>query len=227
MRYIPALLIWSALIASSSLAVEIFPPVGDHAAELMVISGPKEAEEIMKRMKKALAADPAWLKSYFEEKKPKPGESLPYHEKFGISKKEYDLVVQSIGKLTLNKVADVIVRVKKTENKVFVSIEGADLLVNAFEFGVDGKSMTCAKGSTMERAEINQTNAAAPTGKWSGTKWVLEQGILDPSSKDDCLSLSIGVGVDDKGRNMIYLRIVGRQQGQIMDIAALARWPKE
>jgi hypothetical protein len=182
MRYI-LVLITQLIVAVPSFAADMFPLNGDHVAELFVMGMPKESEEIGQRMQRALATDPEWLKSYLEEKRPKPGEVIPYHEKFGISKEEYGRFVQSIGKLSLNRLGNVMVRVKKVGAKVVISIEGAALPVNVFEFSADGELMTCALGSTADHHEIDQSDASAPTGKWRGRQWSLQQGEADVSRK--------------------------------------------
>jgi hypothetical protein len=224
MRYILTLIGLFALTAIPLVAADIFPPIGSHSADLLVLGMPKEAEEIGRRLQQALAADPTWLKSYLAGQNLKPGDILPYNVKFGITKDEYALFVRSMDKMTLNKVGEVIVHVKKLDNKEVISIEGVTLPVNTFEFSADGETMTCALGHTTEQTTIDQSDATSPTGKWHGTQWALQQGEPNTNGTDDFLSLKLAIGVDAMDRNLLYLRIVGRQQGQGIEVGTVARW---
>ena len=53
---------------------------------------PKEISEYVKKVEQAAQADPAWFKSY--SKSSKPGVPLPFHEKLGLTKKEYDTYIK-------------------------------------------------------------------------------------------------------------------------------------
>ena len=214
-----------AVVAVTSRAAEIFPDAGKYSADLLELAAPAEMREIGLRMHRALAADPTWLKSYLEENHLKPGEALPYHEKFGITQEEYNRFLASVGKLTLQKVKDVTVRVSKAEDKVTITLEGIDLPMRVFEFSPDGEAMTCTLGSTTDHVDIDQENADAPTGKWHGTQWEVRKGDPESGNEDDFVVLQFSLGIDPMKRNLINVRIRSQTRGRASDVSNLVRWP--
>ncbi len=226
MKYFSKLLALFALAAATVIAADSFPNAGDHAAEMFVAGLPREAEAIAAKMQKALA-DPQWIQTYLKEKDPKPGEILPYSEKFGITKEEYDLFIRSTKNMTLNKVADVIVRVVRVKDKVTISINDPALPVKEFEFTPAGEKLTCSLGSTTQRTEINQTNADAPTGKWKGLQWTLEQGTPAVQSQADWWGLKFAIGHDELNRELIYLDLKGQKQGKSLLASVVVRWTEK
>jgi hypothetical protein len=227
MKYFTKLLVLCALVAAPVIAADFFPSAGDHAAEMYVLGMPKEAEAVAAKMQKALAADPQWIQTYLKEKNPKPGEILPYNEKFGITKEEYDLFIRATKSMTLNKVADVVVNVAKSKDKVTILINVPTLPVRQFEFTPAGEEMSCSLGSAKQHTEINQTNADAPTGKWNGFQWTLEQGTPAVQSQTDWWGLKFAIGHDEFSRELIYLDIKGQKQGKSLLASVLVRWSEK
>jgi len=130
-------------------------------------------------------------------------------------------------KMTLEKVADVVVRVEEAAGKTILSITGAPLPVSTFQFSPDGKSMTCAFGSTTGQGQVNQDDEASMTGRWHGTQWTLTQRQADLAGTGDAFEVRLAVGADAKSRGVVYLRVVGRREGRGLDTAVMARWPRE
>jgi hypothetical protein len=212
------------LISAALAAETMFPKSGVHEAGVFVIGASQEAEAVAAKIQRALADDPKWIQQYLEEKRPAPGEMPPYHPKMGVTKKEYDLFVSSIGKMFLRRVGDARVRVERTENQVRVAVEGVAWPISEFMFTLDGRSMSCSLGKSTESKQINQSDASSPTGRWSGTQWSFQKGAPDISSTADFLSVKIAIGTDDQKRTLIYTRIVGRIDGGGVDIGDVIRW---
>ena len=224
MRTLIILLAVLLLGVGSVVAREPFPPVGDHKADLLVLGMPKTADDIARRLTATLAADPAWLKSYLAEKALKPGEPLPYHERFGITKEEYQILLKAMDKMEMIKVGEVMAKVQATGGKIVIKIEGTSMPTDTFEFTDDGKSMKCSFGTTAIRTEIDQTEPTSPTGPWKGTQWTLEQGTPDLTGTKDAITIKVALGTDAAGRRMIYIRMVGRHKGAGVDIGNVIRW---
>ena len=208
----------------SVVARDPFPPVGNHKADLFIAGMPKAADDILRRFQTSLAAEPLWLKSYLAEKALKPGQMLPYHEKFGITKDEYQILLKALEKMEMIKVGEVTAKVQAAGSNVVIKIDGSNMPADTFEFTNDAKSMKCAFGTTDTRTEINQTDPNSPTGPWKGTQWTLEHGNLDLAETKDAITVKVALGADNTGRCIIYIRMVGRQKGAGVDIGNMIRW---
>lgn len=224
------LAITSVLMAASSLfsADIAFPPVGQHKVDLLVAGIDLKSEAIGRKLRQSLALDPVWLESYVKESSPKPGEPLPYHPKMGITEDEYTSFVDAARNMSLRKVADATVAVGEAQGKISIHITGVALPCDSFEFSSDGMSMKCSLGTSGAPIAIDQNDESAPTGAWTGNQWIVTQGSLTPSllGKKDAYQVKFAIGKDSKSRNLIYLRIVGRQNKSPVDIAYVLRWPQ-
>jgi hypothetical protein len=115
--------------------------------------------------------------------------------------------------------------VKWTADKTVISVEGIPLPVEAFEISHSGSKMSCTFGTADDPSEINQKDPKSPTGKWRGHQWRIQKGSPDILSTANVVDLKFSVGVDEAGRNLLYLRVLGRREGQPMDVGAFVRWP--
>ena len=56
--------------------------------QIVVVEPPKEIGPYVRKVEQAALADPAWFKEF--SKNSKPGVPLPFHEKLGLTKEEYE-----------------------------------------------------------------------------------------------------------------------------------------
>ena len=114
--------------------------------QVVVVEPPKEISEYVKKVEKAALADPEWFKTY--SKNARPGVPLPFHEKLGLTKEDYETYnrLWDERKLVPLKDGNVVVRLeqpKKGEWMIRVSGRGASLSLLRYQEGkdVDRKSV--------------------------------------------------------------------------------------
>ena len=61
--------------------------------EIVAVVPPEEIEKYIQKVDKVRVSDPEWFREYSE--KALPGIPLPYHEKLGLSKEEYEEYLSS------------------------------------------------------------------------------------------------------------------------------------
>lgn len=207
-------------------AAEPLPPAGEYRADVLEMAMPPEPQAIGLRMQAAMARDAEWFEGYVAQHKDlKPGDILPYHEKMGITKLEYQLFLDSKDKISLRKTGEAMVIVKEgADGAVGISIKGAQLPVNVFSFSVDGKEMMCKFGATKKQEKIDQQDAKSPMGQWKGTQWVIEEGNPSVVAGNDCTSIKFAAGKDSEARRVLYLRAIIRQEGVVADVGPVFRW---
>jgi|SRR5688572_15357883 len=89
-----------------------------YVVEFLDFEFPKDVQDILLRVQKSMAEKKEWSEEYFS-KNYKPGEGLPYHENFGVTKEEYQkikdldkspptLVIKRTSTITVKRSADLI-----------------------------------------------------------------------------------------------------------------------
>jgi len=221
-------IILAGFAAKFALAPDPIPEPGDYKAEVLTLGGSKVLVDLSKRMSHAITVDPEWFKSYAKEHSGlKPGEELPYHENFGISKKDYDLMVIEMTKVKLIPVGTATVRVMQEEGgRLKFTFDGPRLPLNEFTLSQDLQELSCKFGKSTDVMPVDQKDPNKPLGKWKGKEWLLTSGKPDLDNIDSqWVRVQVGIGVDSEDRRVIFLRAVGRQGLVPFDVSQVFRWP--
>lgn len=147
---------------------EVLVP-GEITVDVMGLAVPQRAEEIGQKFKQALSKNPDWLVEL--SKKRKPGEPLPYDERMGISKAEYDEFINLSQKLTARKMKEAPFSVTQKSEDVFVLDGGKELNdLTGIEIDLKQDQVQTPFGTLTERSVINAPEHAA-LGAWKGVQW--------------------------------------------------------
>lgn len=136
-------------------------------AEASYVGGDAESERISQKMARAVARDAAWMKAYLAELNLKPGELLPYHPRFGVTRSEYEHLTSK--KPTLVSLGRVTVDVENLQRNSRVTI-ASDKLRLSFLIDPVKESITTRRGELIARTKIN-AGAGTPLGAWKGEQW--------------------------------------------------------
>jgi len=137
-----------------------------------------ELQEILARFQKAMAENKEWMQGYFS-KNYKEGEELPYNEKFGISKDEYQkikdmeksppsVVVKRSVQIKINHSSGYITFTTSEDDAKFIEWLKIDLQNELLFFNSDTIPFT---------KEIHAPSST-PFGEWNGYKWSQETSNL-------------------------------------------------
>jgi hypothetical protein len=129
---------------------------------------------IMVKFNNAMATNKEWAAEYMS-KYYVPGEGMPYNEKFGITKEEYDKIKNSdASSYKLHKVKSEQLLVVRTGS--CISFEGNDSfpVLNSLLFCGSTKTVVFA-GDTVSLAGELTASSATPFGKWHGYRWHYEK----------------------------------------------------
>ena len=94
----PLSLAASALVILSGFSVaqeapavlsKYLKPDSPARGQIVVVEPPKEISPYVRKVEKAAQADPEWFKAF--SKNSTPGVPLPFHEKLGLTKEEYEI----------------------------------------------------------------------------------------------------------------------------------------
>lgn len=138
----------------------------------------QDVQEILLRFQKSMAENKEWSEEYFS-KNYKAGEGLPYHEKFGITKEEYQkikdidkspptIVVKSTASIKRNKTSGILTFTAIKDDVKFFELLKIDFKKEALIFNNDTIPFS------------NDVNApeTTPFGEWHGYAWKKETSNL-------------------------------------------------
>jgi hypothetical protein len=150
------------------------PKSGVIRGNVMVPAPPPELEGLAKRMQTAIAANADWFRSYVEAA---GTDELPYHEKFGLTEQEYERFLSlSKGGMTLRPVAPVELLLRKSEDGTLTfEATPTNFPLHGVSISAGGDVAETPYGSLRRGPDINQRDANAPTGRWSGPRWEHEE----------------------------------------------------
>jgi len=177
-------------------------PADGVTVDVMQPAFPKRLEELAARLQAAMAKDPEWTKSFLA--KAKPGEPLPYDERLGLTRAEYDefLALSKQGGMT--KVATASVRVQRAGSRIVLQFGERFQGMEQIELDLEKDSVSTPAGVVSGRRSIANSSQQSATGPWEGVQWQ-SAGFGEESSKAD-VSLAVG-RLQGPGRGILYFRV--------------------
>lgn len=137
---------------------------------------------ILVKFNNAMAANKEWAAEYMN-KYYIAGEGMPYNEKFGITKEEYDKIKSSdASSYKLNKVRSEKLAVVRSGSCITFKGDDSFPVLNYLLFCGDTKTVIFGK-DTVSFAEEMTSPSSTPFGKWHGYSWHYEKS--NQKSKGD------------------------------------------
>jgi hypothetical protein len=117
----------------------------------------------------AMKNDPEWS-AEFIRKNARPGEPLPYHEKMGLTKEEYDEFLDSTKHQSVVKIGSATLRVTQLSDGS-LSLDGGKAMpeLTGIEFDFAKDEVRTPHGVAGERDDGDAENAFL--GDWNGAQW--------------------------------------------------------
>lgn len=229
-RYLIAffLLVAAAFAAKHFMAPDPFPAPGEYEAEVQLPAGSQRLRQLSARVQNAVRSDPKW---YIEHLKANPqtgpGEMLPYHENLGISKKDYDLMVIEMEKISFQKLGTTKVRVADGPGgslKISFEAPPAKKPIE-MTLSADRRELTGKFGRAIDNDESVENHSSRLLGKWKGRHWKVLEGELSLDRADDWSQLDVGIGIDSEGNHLLYTSGGFVRDGQSYQADHVIRWP--
>ncbi len=196
--------------------------------EILDFAFSPDVQDILLRFQKAMAENKEWAQEYFS-KNYKKGEGLPYNEKFGISKEEYQKI-KDIEKSPPSVVVknSVPIKVNRTANRVtFVTAHEEIKFIELLKIDLRNQIMSFNNDTTPFSNEINAP-ASTPFGEWHGYAWKKETSNLgenDDLEIDKLISKIVEIDfgkVKLNGKSLLRIKYKDVDKGQVkanLDVA--------
>ena len=232
----------TAVEDSAAMAIQFVDrllPAGDYQVDVLGISTINATlQEVMKKMKFAIANNTGWYQEVLRGLK--PGEPIPYHENLGVTNEEYNALMKSFESVKLGKMFSVPLKVSRVEG--LLKFEGGEDLhfLNQVTIDFDSRYVLIQGDSLLYRNTIRMDadNTTLEAGAWKGYTWDKEEIrrdgtlIMDAESLDitDNENLDISmykctVGkLDNNGQCFLHIKAMVMKKGEIhtkQDIALL------
>ncbi|HMH24000.1 MAG TPA: hypothetical protein VK563_19580 [Puia sp.] len=185
--------------------------------EINEMVAPEDLQRIMLKINNAMAADKAWAADYIT-KYNKPGEGMPYHEKMGVTREEYEKV-KRLDKIPLRiqKIRSEDMSVVRQNSRLNFKTSTDDKILEFLEFNLATKEVIFGNDTIPFAVEINMQSAAG-FGKWQGYAWNFEKMDQQDNAKPDQLtgkSIAIYLGKTIPGeRFFLHIKFMQVEKGQ-------------
>jgi hypothetical protein len=216
-----ALIAWIG-IAAVAAAAEMPPlPLNSTVqADAYRPSFTPELLAIAQKFQAAAQAEREWFLAYVkgQETRLRPGEILPYHEKFGVTEEEYQKFTTAAGKPQIEFFGRREVRFSSNKESTTMQIAGATPVIGEVIFDRATQTLSCALGRSNPAKPVEVMSGGA-LGPWSGVSFdfPLPEGAVVSHGR-------IAVGKIKDGDVFLHLDLHLISNGERKDIDVIYRW---
>ncbi len=220
----PFLVVFSA----SAFAADVPKVLGDYLTPNVVIKGeivvvvpPKELDQYIAKVEEAARKDPKWFSEH--AKTGKPGVPLPFDEKLGLTKEEYDEYLKWWGKREFKGIEAVPIRLTSgSDGRWTINIGGTAQAMSTLKYDPKADHFRSPNGE-LKRIEDVAADANSTLGAWTGQEWKFEEKTGLGTTKEN---IAIGKTGDKKYGLVVYrLQEISDQGTRLIDRGMVVRFP--
>jgi len=217
-----------ALVAPAVIAADAPKVLSDYLipntmikGEVVVVVPPKELDKYIAKVEEAARKDPEWFKQH--AKNGKPGVPLPFDERLGLTKEEYDEYLRFWGKREFKGIEAVPIRLSESSDGRWSIIVGGNAVsISTLKFDPKADSFKSPNGE-LKRIEDVAADGNSTLGAWTGHEWKFEEKSSLGTLKEN---FAIGKTGDKKYGLLVYrLQEVSEQGSKIADNGMVVRFP--
>jgi hypothetical protein len=217
-----------ALVAPAAFAVDAPKVLADYLipntmikGEVVVVVPPKELDKYIAKVEEAARKDPDWFREH--AKSGKPGVPLPFDERLGLTKEEYDDYLKFWGKREFKGIEAVPIRLSEgSDGRWSIIVGGKAVSLSTLKFDPKVDSFKSPNGE-LKRIEDVAADGNSTLGAWTGHEWKFEEKSSLGTLKEN---FAIGKTGDKKYGLLVYrLQEVSEQGSKIADNGMVVRFP--
>ena len=194
------------LLAGGAWAQKVPAPLNQYLelnkaldGEVFIVLPPKDIEKYVTKVRESASKDPEWFKEFSADAT--PGVPLPFHEKLGLSKKEY----QDYRKLWRDREFKVLekirLRLEKDGERYLIRIAGRKgSKIELLRFDPKKKVFVSPNG-TLEQIKDIDADPDSILGGWTGQEWKYFEKTSLGATKEN---FAIGKTKDGKYGMIVY-----------------------
>ena len=142
-------------------------------AQVGIVLPPPEIDKYVAKVETAARSDPKWFKEFSAQAK--PGVPLPFHEKLGLTKEEYDEYRKLWSKREFKSVEDVNLMLRETLGGAWI-IQATGSASNISNLRYDEKADAFrSPNGELKRIQDIKADADSILGAWTGDEWRFDE----------------------------------------------------
>lgn len=164
-----------------------------------VVMPPQEIEKYINKVEAAARKDPKWFHEFSGASK--PGAPLPYDERLGLTKAEYDEYLALWNKREFKSMEEVMLLLRKSAGGTWsIMSTGNASTLSTFRYQEKDDTFRSPNGE-LKRIDDIAADAASILGEWTGQEWKFEEETGLGKTKEN---LAIGRFADKKYGLIVY-----------------------
>jgi len=169
------------------------------SGEVGAISPPEEINKYIAKVQAAAKADPEWHAEYSKEAK--PGIPLPWHEKLGLTKEEYEEYMKLWDQRQFKPLQQVLIRLEEPRpGEWMIRVSSVGMSISLLRYNPETGNFKSPNGE-LKRIEDIDAEERSILGAWTGKEWRYENESEFISTKEN---LALGKYKDGKHCLLIY-----------------------
>lgn len=141
--------------------------------QIGVVLPPPEIDKYIAKVETAARKDTKWFREFSSQSK--PGAPLPYDERLGLTKKEYDEYLVLWNKREFKPVEDVMLLLRQSAGDTWsITSTGGASTFSTMRYNAKNDSFRSPNGELKRIADIS-ADSASILGEWTGFEWKFEE----------------------------------------------------
>lgn len=216
-----------ALVSSAAFAAEppkvlseFLPANALVKAEIVVVVPPPEIDKYVSKVEESARKDPKWFAEH--SKASKPGVPLPFDEKLGLTKEEYDEYLKIWGKREFKPVEPAVLQLKEGKDGSWtIGAAGSASIISLLKYDPATDLFKSLNGDLKRLDDVN-ADANSTLGAWTGHEWKYEAEDGLSTTKEN---IAIGKTGDGKYGLIVYrMQEVSSAGTHLMDKGMVVRF---
>lgn len=164
-----------------------------------MVMPPPEIEKYTAKVQTAARKDPKWFREFSGQAK--AGAPLPYDERIGLTKAEYDEYLTLWNKREFKPIEEVMLLLRQSSGNTWsITSTGAASTISILRYDAKTDSFRSPNGELKRLADIT-ADASSVLGEWSGMEWKFEEETGLGKTKEN---LALGRMAGDKYGIIVY-----------------------
>jgi hypothetical protein len=198
-----------------------FEPNVPVKAQVGTVMPPEEIEKYVRKVELAARKDPKWFREFAMQSK--SGAPLPFDEKLGLTKLEYDEYILLWAKREFKQIEEVTLLLRPVSGDVWsINSTGQASILSTIRYQPKADVFQSPNGEMKRIADI-KTEANSILGEWSGMEWKFEEESGLGKIKEN---LAVGFFADGKYGLIVYRAQELSSEGKkLLDKSLIIRFP--
>lgn len=191
--------------------------------QIGMVMPPKEIETYVAKVEKAARSDPKWFREFSNSTAAKPGIPLPYDERLGLTKAEYDEYLALWNKREFKPIEEVMLMLRQSTGDTWsLTSTGAASTFSTLRYSAKTDTFRSPNGELKRIADI-KADASSILGEWSGMEWKFEEETGLGKTKEN---FAIGRFADKKYGIIVYrAQELSTEGTRLLDKSFVVRFP--